>query len=310
MMAKLINDKDLPDGKWQQTLDDAMLARRVLVNRVTGFSPARLVLGDELVMPQLWTRSPTWQRWRTDGIVRFALVSDVAEEAQRTVHKRRGQRDKDVDTLLRRMDATVRKLNEDDKAADAEGTNSPPSGLPRFRPGDYVRRWLGDGLPGDTEVLNAKLASRRWSTPWRVAEIIRGMAALITKADDPLQVSTVSIARIKRVEVAELMRNKYEKLWRATMEQKEREKERREQIMEKMDWRYEEKDEREMQEVKKVLQVREKGKRKEVKVLWMDDSVTWEPAHVIKHDAPEVWEEWKTDNSKEQNKRSARGVKK
>jgi hypothetical protein len=306
MMAKLLDSKNLPDGKWQQTLDDAMLARRVLVNRMTGFSPARLVLGDELVLPNFWIRAPTWRQWRSDNLVRFALADEIADEARRTMHKRQGQRDKDIDTLLQRMDSFVRRLDQGDaqdgaKAAEIDGGNK---SLPNFRAGQYVRRWLGDGLPGDNEVLNAKLASRRWSTPWRVCEVIRGVAVLITKADDPLQVATVAAARVKRVQLVDSLHAKYEDLWRETMRQKEREKERRDIIREKMDWRYEEKDERDMLAVEKVLQVREKGNKKEVKVQWADGSMTWEPARVIKADAPNQWLDWKEKNSKPETKKA------
>jgi hypothetical protein len=293
MIGTLLSSRRLSDGQWQQVLDDALLARRAMVHSATGFSPARLVLGEEIVMPEALAAAPTWQRWRKAGLL-DGTVEQQRQGAADADQKRQKQRAKDFDAVLQAMDkAAVRPGRGPDGGGNAAGLGS------KFKPGSYVRRWLGDDLTKDDEVLNAKLAPRRWSTPWRICELVRGVAAIITKADDPLQVATVSVHRLKPVWLTDEQMAQYEALWRRTMAQKAQLKRARDVVLERGDeWEYEDEDDREWQTVERIIQVRGKGRSKQARVEWKNGATTWEPAKVIKKDAPLEWKRWKTENAK------------
>jgi len=69
-MAKSMNELGLQPHKWVDTLDTALMVRRASVNRSTGFTPARLVLGMELGLLEDLRCSPTCQRLRATSQLR------------------------------------------------------------------------------------------------------------------------------------------------------------------------------------------------------------------------------------------------
>ena len=253
-----------PASSWPEALGLALWTARNTVHASLGCTPARAVLGFDL-------------RW-PDNL--SGLHNSVG-----------GEESNDVATCARRrleaMDAALearRRVREEEEARAARVE-------PRVRPGDYVRIWSGEAVARDRLVLNAKFAAERWSEPWRVAEVVRGVSALLTKADNPMRTTTVSHLRLKVVDVQPELRARWERAYLDTMAAKKQELDKRRVVREEMRWE-EVGDEHGMEDrvgVEEVLAHRGVGKEREALVEWEDGDKTWVQVTQFAADAPQAW---------------------
>lgn len=249
-------------AEWPTALEMALFVHRATVNRATAASPAEMVLGVELRWPE---RAVKWEQGagKAAGQRRLLLLDQSLERAW--------------------------------AAAQAEGATKPPikSALPNgIEVGEFVLIWQGEAVAADPCVLNPKFAAARWSEPWRVVELVRGVSALLAKARDPMETRVVTWMRMKRAILPPEQVAEYEEVWQDTLRAKEDELVRRRVVREKMEWVTGEDEGKEQCEVDRVMTHRGVGKEREVYVRWKDGSESWEPVKTFAADAPDMWSDY------------------
>jgi transposase InsO family protein len=261
--------------RWPDALSRALFAMRATANRVTGESPARLVLGYEIA----------------PGAVR-AAGSDVET--------------RDADRLrmqARQLERAAQSAAQQAAAAAAAGSRAPP--FATIGAGDYVRIYMGNNTHNE---LNPKLQLHRWSEPWRVAERRLGHALVVTKAADPNVVRVVSAMNCNPTHLPADRRAAYDKLYADTLRAKDAEQRRRDVLHTPIEWRYEADGGADAERVELDEVVDRHGDK--VRVRWANGELTWEPRAVIAADAPDVlraYEERNTSKARAKGKQRAAG---
>lgn len=322
VMATTISQLGWQPHRWAEALDIALQVLRATVHRSTGFSPSRLVLGFEMAVGDAVLRSASAKKLVDEGVLAFE-VRDTIAAAQAADARRRTDLLDVYDRLFKVLDKPLRAMASGDKANDGSGASAENSNrrgnkaqdvrqrdpLAHIQVGDFVRVWLGDGVASDPLVLNPKLAQRRWSPLWRVAEKVRGVSLLLTRADDPMVADTVSGMRVKKIEVEAAKKREYDELYAATMREKEQELKRRRVVRTEMEWEYDGDDpNEEKHELEEIIDVRGVGKHRQVRVRWSDRETTWEPLARIAVDVPALWEQYRARNTRERRQLAQRSV--
>jgi hypothetical protein len=214
----------------------------------------------------------------------------VLTEAQRKRHFEQAEyvaiyRTLEVQRLWQRMfDQAV--ATEKVRLAQLNERQSPLAGV---RVGDYVRVFDADVMQRDEHTLSPKLEARRWSAPYRVLQIVRGAAVILTLATDPLRHRVESGLRVKRIELPEQLRNEYDSLFAATQVDRARLRQERRRALEECGWNYsEDAPDEDLVYVLEVLQVRGRRGAEEVLVHWSNDHRTWATMDNVRQLAPEA----------------------
>lgn len=267
-LAIIAGSKD--KGGWAEALPAALFMMRATVHDATGHSPAMMVLGHELPLPDLLLRSPTLHDAQQRQQLRLAEHGGDRKEINEWV----ANRQRDAANVYEQTWGRMRRHLE--KAARGQGAATE---APRFRAGDYVRYFCGDD--GDEAA--------RWSAPCRVREVVRGVALVLTEGDDPAKQCVQSALRCKAAQLDDERRKYYDGLWTTTQEQLEQQ---REKAKERIKWQN--KDEEEYV-VERIVGERQHNGRRQLRVLWRDGDTTWEPYEVIKQDVRHVVEDYEKE---------------
>jgi transposase InsO family protein len=300
-------------GEWAELLPQALFAMRTLVHRGTRHTPMHLVFGCEAMLPDALYSCKSVRKHMLDGAIRMEVLGERPEFAKSSSQKQRddfthidqavNKRAHELRELWQRLyDCAVKEeravaeegVRSDGQDADAAGKQAPGAAAPapplivgKFQTGDYVRVFNGDLLAKSTNVLNPKLEARRWTKPWRVQNVIRGAALVLTLATDPLLSRTESCLRVKKIELPEMLREQYDKLYSDAMADKQRHREaQRKDATDRVEWSYPDNEPPGVY-VTEVLSIRGKGADRELRVRWSDHTVTWEGYSKISNVAAE-----------------------
>jgi hypothetical protein len=266
VLAMLMEERRGENRDWTQMLQQALFVMRTTVHQ-HGFTPARLLYGFELPMPDALHHAPNVKRHLDANRVRMELRGDHHVQAAQG----------NVGRIVRLWQRVYDKTTAENDGAVAKVL--PPGRLANLKPGDYVRIYKGDLLHQDERVLNPKLEAKQWSTPWRVKRIIRGVSAELTSATDPLLPSRPETGlRIKRIELPEQLRQQYEQLYERTV--KEKEAARRDEPADShgLRWDYR----APTADVDEILRISGTGSAKQVLVCWTNGERQWEPYERIR----------------------------
>ena len=186
--------------------------------------------------------------------------------------------------------------------------------LSRFAVGDYVAVWEGHRVKADPFTLNYKFSTDRWSGPWRVVQMVRGVSLMLTWGCDPLRVRYVSGMQVKPYPLEPQARAEMDALYDNTLAFKEKEIKRLQLVEDQRvqfqyDWAP---DVDRMQTIKRIVACRGHGRTREVRCEWEEDdgstTLQWEPLQQIAEDVHELWAEFKKKNAADAGKRARRGV--
>jgi transposase InsO family protein len=87
IMATTMAQRSLQPHRWAETLDVALQVLRATVNRSTGFTPARLVLGYEMTVGDAVLRAPATRPLVRDGVLRLDKATGMQRAADEVVSR-------------------------------------------------------------------------------------------------------------------------------------------------------------------------------------------------------------------------------
>lgn len=302
LLTLLREEHGVDQADWPELLPLALFTMRTTVHRMTGYSPMRLVFGYQAALPEMLHTAPAMSQHVREGRVDMAqhiavdgdgVVLNDAQRRQRLVQaKQLAQfRAADVQRVWQRLfDVAVveeRRRLGDPRLDGADDVARGP--LAHIKEGDYVRVFDADVLMRDQHALNPKLEARRWSPPYRVFQVLRGAALILTLATDPLKNRNESGLRVKRIELPDELREQYDRLFAQTQLDKARMRRERRQLLEKCGWHYKD-DESDDNGVlaEEILCTRGQRRNREARVRWNNGTVTWANYEAVRQLAPEV----------------------
>ena len=285
--------------QWAENLAMAGFLLRNTVHSALGDTPARLLFGEDVEVPESLAKAPEMSKLLNDGVLKLSARPSMD---QRQLSKfGRELRDRQVG-VLRRAERHLRSLTEMEETLDAPAPVSHTS-RPRYQPGDLVRVWKGDQLGHDPLVLNARLNPWRWSELWRVVSVSPDNAFLdITLARDPLVFDRVSWMRVKPAHVDAALRQRIEALFEATMKDKTEATRGVDLARHTLTWAQEDASEGQLFEVEKVVNTRVTKGVREVQIKYKDyPALEWLPLSEFVITAPKLWSEWLERNGNASN---------
>ena len=206
--AALLVDLGRAGDEWHLVLPAVELAINVTVNKATGFAPDHLLFGQRPRLPAT-LGTPLTRRLIDEGDVdaelgsptRLATPLSDARRARSLLEVRH----QDWDEALERARTASERMQERAAAV-------PRPVQASVAPGDYVMVYAAETLTRDVEVPR-KFAAKRYTGPWRVAKVHRGVVALLTRANEPTDVMTATVQRCKKVVLRDDVRERYELWW-------------------------------------------------------------------------------------------------
>ena len=309
VVATSVSQLGLQPCEWVRTIPLALYFIRSTVRRATGMSPAEAAFGQPLppltnvpsplarrLLDERVLEVQEWTAWT--GSVRGVVDEVVADKRQRL-----------WDAADRILTVLRENLDEVDRCGTRKESDGPLAGV---KVGDYVALWEGQRLRADDLVLNWKFEPERWSSPWRVVQIIRGVSVLVAFGPDPLKLRRVAGNYVKKISIEKERVEELDKLFEITAKFKEKEAEQaRIQADDSVKWNYPEgADGGEQFVLKKIIGYRREGGVPQVRCRWKDNNESsWEPLSVISMDAPELWAEFKKKNNKNDVKKESKARK-
>lgn len=297
LLALLTQERSVEGADWRHLLPLALFTMRTTVHRMTGHTPMQLVFGCEAALPELLYHAPLLTQHLRNNVVRMASSqADVNADGALVPEAQRRQRFEQADQVANFRTQEVQQVWQRlfDKAVVQEGVRlsrldpkrSPLAGV---EVGDYVRVFDADVMQRDEHTLSPKLEARRWSTPYRVFQVVRGAAVILTLATDPLKHRVETGLRVKRIELPAELKEQYDALFAATQADRARLRRERRHVLEECGWHYnEDVPEEELVYVVEVLRVRGRQGAEEVLVHWSNDHRTWVTMDNVRQLAPEA----------------------
>ena len=280
IMRRLADELGTQPGGWHQLLPLALRVLRSTVNRATGHSPARLVLGHDLpLVGRLFdnlSADEHTRRW-------LEVASQGDDEALADMDNLAKQRVLDAQAAVEQVTRQVLEV-----VADADGEAPPDTDrqpYPELQPGVYCRVWQGEAAAVAHDDANVAL----WSEPYRVVEKLRGVSVVLAAAHDPLRRTVQSCMRVKVVRLPEEEREEAEQLWTDTAEQLADSRAARREAA-RSAWGA--KDANAEYEVDRVLDARGRGRGAELLVRWMTGEETWQSRGEMERQVPDMVKEF------------------
>ena len=324
-VAKLVAQRGLAPSEWSAVLHEALFVMRSATRERTGLSPAEVVYGFPLKPPEGALQSELAQDLCSQQLLIWLDYKEYFQDealddwTERQVVERMAQlrraSGESMEKILQALRRYLWRLDEQQKAAMLAKRgrvlkNAVP--LHGLKQGDFVRLWQDDFLKRDRATLNHKFAPDRWSLPWRVVRIFRGVSLLVAAANDPLRTRVVSGEHVKKASLDPQTRQKYEQLYQDTLEQKKKLLQlRRVEADNTLEWKTESSvrdGKRERFTVSRLVQLRGQGPlySREVLVEWVDENggkeMDWQPVSIMAVDVPELWAEWLRKNERKKAK--------
>jgi transposase InsO family protein len=231
--AAVLRDGEWAGGEWNRALPVVELVLNTTVHKATGYSPHYLCFGVPPSLPPSF-RTPLASKLVSERLLDAEWLPGPAESDEAAMDEAERRRKKclrrtaDVlaDMRLSAWDRVLRLADKADWMASEQGARAKRPQR-AYAEGEYVMVFEPEVLAKDTaEDLPLKFQAHRWSGPWRVLAVVRGVSLMLTRADDPLVARSATVLRCKPAVLAVDVVESYERLFRTLEEGDKRTRER------------------------------------------------------------------------------------